>query len=374
MDDGAASPEGSPLPAVPARWRFALGGRWGMFVVMMCLLWLIPVRAAFADASTSVCDQPVDPYTLSDPQLQSCGFEKVPAVSHPLAGGGTVNTYTVGGHTFSLTAAPRSFDAATATPAQRAEYGIPAEPPVTSVSQLLSWQEMISNIHAIPPMPYLIIEPNLRMGESYGSSEGWSGYMDWNGNGGYTQATGYYWEPKTGTTHCSNSAVSMWAGIGGWYNSYLGQDGTAIEAPGLADNQAWIEVLPAGAAPIQLYATPGYAFEAQTSYTGGGQYSFYLYNFYTHAYARGSGTGGFDGNVAEFVTERPSDNNAPLNLLNFQSVTMQGFTNNNALTDYPYENLTMNEDYTPNNDDNELAYAGGMYNAYQFDDYHSNCG
>ncbi len=198
---------------------------------------------------------------------------------------------------------------------------------------------------------------------STGSSSNWSGYFNWNGHGGYTNATGYFVEPSNHGS-CSNASAYTWAGIGGWYNQNLGQDGTAQQVPGLGNNQAWTEVLPALPIATSLYSTPGSWFLASTEYTGSGHYSFYMYNYANGKATHATATGGFDGNVAEYVVERPGS----YNLFNFNSVAFQGYTNGKAFQLDPAERINMY------NETGELnASPSGISNHDAFNDNYSHC-
>ncbi len=201
-----------------------------------------------------------------------------------------------------------------------------------------------------------------------GTTYNWSGYMDWNGKGSFTHSTGYYMEPSDHGS-CSDSSAYTWAGIGGWGGETLplGQDGTAQHEEGLGEDQSWTEILPAQKHPIatELYATPGHWFIADTQYTGGEHYSFYMYNYATGEAVHVSGKGPVDASVNDFIVERPGTGN----LLNFSSVAFQGFTNGSSFAKHKTERINME------NEKGELNASPGNIstNKYAFTDYYHHC-
>jgi alpha-tubulin suppressor-like RCC1 family protein len=355
--------------------------------VVVCVLVLLAAVCGGAPTpaqAEAACPVSSDPYTAPSAVLHACGTHILPQQSRTsMPYGGTRYTYQEpSGDTISLTAPPASFDAGTASPSELATFGIPPEPPAGS-PEYADWKAMISKgIHFVAPPAALsavpprhasqaaigtaasdAIEPVSSFGAT-GNSSIWSGYFNWNGKGGYTHATAYFVEPSDHGS-CSNASSGIWAGIGGWYNKNLGQDGTSQQTPGLGNHQAWIEVLPeaARAAMPELYASPGHWFLADTQYNGGGEYSFYLYNYANGKAAHGTATGGFDGNVADFIVERSNSN-----LFNFGSVALQGYTNGKAFGQYPTERVNM-----WNNKGELNAGPSGIANKYAFNDKYYHC-
>lgn len=343
--------------------------------------------APSAAPAAETCPANSDPYHASKQVLEACGVRLLPRSSTtPLPGGGIEANYVQSdGSTISFTQPPSSFDAATASASELALYGVPPKPPA-GTSEYSRWAEMVANgIHFVTPPAALAELPPKQGPDSPGATTrsasgqsvrstvapsattgrttNWSGYFNWNGKGSYTHATGYFVEPSDHGS-CSNASAYTWAGIGGWYNKNLGQDGTAQSVPGLGNHQSWTEILPALPVATNLYASPGHWFIADTEYTGGGNYSFYLYNYATKEAAHASGKGGVDANVAEYIVERPGS----YNLFNFGSVAFQGFTNGKAFGNYPVERINMV------NEKGELnAAPGGISSKYAFNDQYYHC-
>jgi hypothetical protein len=364
--------------------RTSRGRSWAgslvLFVLaVVCCPW--PVSALAIGHAT--CTVGSDPYHASPIALQACGIRFLPLrASRRLPDGGTQLDYVGANGTLSFTVPPSSFDAAKASLSERQIYGIPPEPPASS-PEYAQWKEMMQRgIHFVtPPAALAAVPPKHEvpsqsrvalsngattltpLSGATGSSNNWSGYFDWNGHGGYTHTAGYFVEPSDHGS-CNTSSAYTWAGIGGWYNPNLGQDGTAQQVPGLGNDQAWTEILPELPIATNLYATPGHWFLADTQYTGSGHYSFYMYNYANGQATHATGSGGFDGNVAEYIVERPGTQN----LLNFSRVSFQGFTNGQAFGRYPTERVNMW------NGTGELnAGPGAILSQYAFTDYYHHC-
>lgn len=351
------------------------------------------VGTAWQPASATAMPRPgcppgSDPYHSSPAVLKACGNRLLPRRSQQqLPDGGTQYNYeTAPGQLVSLTVPPSFFDSANASPAELARYGVPPEPPAVSPEYPL-WKAMIhKGIHFLPAPPELAEGPPKDEGHprmttfgspsplltepdpsATGSTFNWSGYIDWNGKGSFTHSTGYFIEPSDHGS-CATSSSYTWAGIGGWGgNPDLGQDGTAQHEGGLGEHQSWTEILPGQTHPIAttLYATPGHWFLADTQYTGGEHYSFYMYNYANGHAVHASGTGPADANVNDFIVERPGSNN----LLNFSSVAFQGFTNNSSFAKNKTERVNME------NESRELNASPGNIstNKYAFTDYYHHC-
>jgi len=331
-----------------------------------------------------------------------------------LTGGGKEYNYQqTNGESFSITVPPASFDSRTATAAELELYGIPTAPPLES-PEYPKWKAMIDNgIQSVTPPPFLAEDTAAKLNPSSapsasqkanvapfdaattgeaatdglsgswsagvapsetattGLSNNWSGYIDWNGQGKFTHATGYFVEPKT-TSACEKPKVSgrsaayIWAGIGGWGgNKDLGQDGTAMHENGLGEDEAWYEILPAEKEPIALgiKATPGKFFTDDTNYANG-EYKFYVYDFGSKKHMYGHGKGPIDANVNDFIVERAGKNN----LLDVGNVESQGFTNGAAFATNKTERVEMiNGEGTVN------AAPGGITNKYSYSDQYKNC-
>ncbi len=330
------------------------------FLAAVCFLFPTLARAT----ERSACPMNSDPYHASSTVLQACGTSALPEQSTTkLPYGGTQYNYEQpNGQIVSLTVPPSSFDAAKASPSELETFGIPAEPPASS-PEYPKWKAMISNgIHFATPPTVLYEVPeekeesaNPLLGgstalaspptaPSAGLSGNWSGYIDWNGKGTSNHATGYFVEPSEHTPTCEKQGSYTWAGIGGWANEHLGQDGTAQDVTGIGNHQAWWEVLPESPevgpkkfVMPEVFATPGHWFEADTEYKGKEEYSFFVDNFANGKASHATAHGSPDANVNEFIIERP----AGYSLFNFHSVAFQGYTNGKAFAQNKTEIVTL---------------------------------
>ena len=102
--------------------------------------------------------------------LRACGVVSYPIQSVVrLWDGGTRTTYTTPGGSTSVLVPPKGFDAATASAAELALYGIPPEPPSSSPAHAM-WLQMVNNMHWTPAPKYLQAIPGLTMGEGLNSA------------------------------------------------------------------------------------------------------------------------------------------------------------------------------------------------------------
>lgn len=126
-----------------------------------------------------VCPQGVNPYSASTATLNACGISSYARASVVrLPDGGTQVNYATRNVPMSELIPPPGFDAATASSAQLALYGIPPEPAVTSPTARALWLRMVSNVHWMPPPSVLHNIPGETMGQigtKYNNE--WSGYV-----------------------------------------------------------------------------------------------------------------------------------------------------------------------------------------------------
>jgi hypothetical protein len=109
---------------------------------------------------------------------------------------------------------------------------------------------------SLSPPPFLMVT---RDRSPSASSFNCSGYVITGPGGFVTSASALYTEPAFYSSACPVASESTWAGIGGYYGSPdpLGQDGTAYGLPGIADHQAWYEVVPLeDMVPLDLFGHP----------------------------------------------------------------------------------------------------------------------
>ena len=312
-------------------------------VVVALVMFVLVSGAAYADTSQVDCASPFNAYGVSDAQLAACGIAKYPLSSTAsLPGGGHLYTYDLAdGQTTSIPQTPPGFDAVTASASMDAAYGVPQAPSVLSPAYS-AWKKVAAdwNMGGTPPS-YVLVSPYKATDPS---GPYWAGYI--NTGSGFTSAASDYNEPTLGSTSCSGAAAVIWSGIGGYGNGDLGQDGTAEGVGGLPDHTAWYEVLPGGIIGITVHggpesgsnpyvtASPGQAVGAATYYTGSNNWEFVL-AIGNSVYTRYA-TGNYNGSSAESIVERPSNGSGNVPLLNFQTVTINGGPNGNAISSYPY--------------------------------------
>lgn len=141
-----------------------------------------------------------------------------------------------------------------------------------------------------PPPPFLA-ETHVRADTA--ANPYWAGCVVSNTNQGtFYHAEAWYYEATFYGSSCNTNYDVTWAGIGGWGTSYLGQDGTSHNLPGIKDHQAWWEVVPLNfVTPVSLYGHSGYLFDASTSYNSQhGWYAFYMQDYYSASSPESMGT------------------------------------------------------------------------------------
>jgi hypothetical protein len=173
----------------------------------------------------------------------------------------------------------------------------------------------------------------------------WGGYV--NNAGGWTRAEVEYAEPGIGATKCTGGDDAFWAGVGGLNDADLGQDGTYSNASG-PDHLAWFDVLPGGLIAFtsggsNVTAATGDAITAITQYQGSDTYAFTLFINGTPYYADESG--GYDSaaTTADEIVERPEIGSDFPPILNFGTVTMDGYNGKGVspISDDPFTEIQM---------------------------------
>ncbi len=239
---------------------------------------------------------------------------------------------------------PQGLDFSSASAAELAEYGIPPAP--SDPSALSDWQDMIAHLHLVTPPPSLAATSITNVTNP---SNVWSGYEAYSSSStAYNLVEGQYNEPQALSTPCAGNAATTWAGLGGDGSQDLAQDGTAINAPGLGQHQAWSEVLPDQPYSIAqpLSGHPGWRFYAEVNHISGG-FHMYLYDSES-----GDGTAftvhsnNYSGKTADFIVERPIVNHAPVPLTNYAYINyIQTYVNNisssSGVGAYPHSPITM---------------------------------
>ncbi len=296
----------------------------------------------------------------------------------------------------SLTVPSPSFNSATASPAELREAGVPPEPPRSS-PEYPKWEAMIKagiqfarpeatleqRVEQLPAPSAGSTDPagTPPLKQSAATTETWSGYFEWGGEGHFTKADLYYKDPANKHNSCETNGAetetSIWAGLGGNYEEApLAQTGTLMgnsTAKGLVNEQeAWFEV-PNGepARPerykMPLTVVPGHWVQADVQYDGHEEFSFFVEDLARHKATRTIGHGKVDANVADFIIERT----APKNLVNFGDVQMQGFTNNKPYAANPQK---IQRETLVNVNGETMAKPERVPNAYEFfDKYENRC-
>jgi alpha-tubulin suppressor-like RCC1 family protein len=300
------------------------------------------------------------------------------------------------GQIVSLTVPSPTFNSATASPAELREAGVPPEPPSSS-PEYPKWEAMIKagiqfarpeatleqRVEQLPAPSAGATDPagTPPLKQSAASTETWSGYFEWGGEGHFTKADLYYKDPANKHNSCETNGAetetSIWAGLGGNYEEApLAQTGTlmgnSIGKGPIKEQEAWFEVPngePARPEPYKMPLTvePGHWVQADVQYNGHEEFSFFVENLHRNLATHAIGHGKVDANVADFIIERT----APENLVNFGDVQMQGFTNNKP---YATSRPKIQRETLVNANGEAMAKPGQPLNNYEFfDKYENRC-
>lgn len=183
----------------------------------------------------------VDPYSLTDTQLEQCGYKTYPLVSvTPMPYGGSKYVYDLPVGTVAFKVPPPSFDGATATQ-QELNTFFPPAPPETSANYA-RWQRIIAAAHPKAPPAELLVSP----ADANYESENWSGYIAYAGeaeNHTFFKAEGEWVEPYEHGTECQPNEELTWVGISGEETERIAQIGPKI---GSAEDEGeeWFEFYP----------------------------------------------------------------------------------------------------------------------------------
>lgn len=265
------------------------------------------------------CQRERNPYSESIAVLRACGDIIMPLQRvTPLPGGGKAYHYA----SLVQDVPPEGFDVLRATDRQLREYGLPTRRQLGA-----RWYQVVRHMRSpVTPRPYLVQVPELAtLGSGCPSGScNWSGYAV-TGHA-YNQVSAQWFEPHFGSDNCSATYPTEWAqwvGIGGFNSGppNLGQDGTVFNVNGLAPHQAVIETIDSlypksPPVPIDLQASPGQVFYAQTTWIAASQwYDYYMANdttdtsdpFYGKYWSGHSrSVASKDLSSAEVITEMPS--------------------------------------------------------------------
>lgn len=316
------------------------------------------------------CDSSFNPYDYSRSAVSACGYQTFPLVTvQALPGGGSSYNYLVHGLKVSFLMPPKGFSPSTATNAKLNEYGFPARP--NTVTAENKWDAQIRAWKGAATPPPFLAETHASADSVYASS--WSGYAVTGSPGTYTHAETWYIEPTYYSSVCSTNAEVTWAGLGGYSEDDLGQDGTGSGVPGMADHQAWWEIYPDyDIVPVDFFGHSGYLFDASTRWLGNA-YRFFLYDYEsgtTDAFDVSSST--YSGESAEAIAERPRINGSPSYLSNFGTLTFSAAQANNVGFDQYSPTGTRHGIHMIDANGNDMADPSGIgANGYFTDTQHS---
>jgi hypothetical protein len=222
------------------------------------------------------------------------------AVQSGLTAGAVDAHYQMGSMSVETVTPPASFDAATASAAQLAAYGIPSEPPASSPVHA-DWEQMIHNLHFAnvtglqtgPPASGSCPD------SLYFCNVYWSGNIANGAQNSINDVETYYYEPNIDTSECASNPDRgdyLWNGLGGQEtpanpNEVLAQNGSGTYVyDGTLDysHAAWFEIVAPGIPLYAMFLTPTFNFTVGgevliiTKYvgvvSGQNEWEFYWYN------------------------------------------------------------------------------------------------
>lgn len=293
---------------------------WVAFAVISGSIGLVfgvaPARAS--TGSLPSCHSSFDPYQEPASFDESCGDTIVfrTSISGRPDGGVNYNYSTRSrGGTVTVPIPPPGFDPVTASPAERAAYGVPPEP--TDISQQAAWANRAKRLHWSPPPPFFAMIPTQAPVAVTHNFYNWAGYAAFNGN--FTEAGAGYVEPAIGPS-CAGAEEVTWSGIGGDEvdvptSTFVEQDGTGWGVPDLQAHQAWWEIYPTyNVTPMALITNAGDLVTATTSFDGNvPQTAWGLFTFTVTDQTTGTtetidatAQNGYSLATAEGVVERPT--------------------------------------------------------------------
>lgn len=365
-----------------------------------------PALAATPHRATVRCAD-VSAGAASQAQSQSPSL-----VDHHLAGGGSKYVYDIGSQQLSFPVLPAGFNARTASQAQLAQYGLPAEP--TNPTERTAWLDIVDAMHrqSAPDLQVghvptdtatsSALSPAATPGSAAGSASStggfggvsqastniWSGYVSYlpGQSTHYENAQGIWDQPSIGKTSCSGATHLTWVGLGGFNTSELLQTGTN------QNDQAWYEWLGPNGVPIQIFpqnltVRTGDSVEAWAIYlppasgNGSGIGWFELYDVTTNQVTvafLSNAQQDWNGSSAEFVDERTSFPSGPSPLANYGETkwTYAGAASATDTSDHALATLGGVDQLTMVNssDNHVLATAGNEGpSGYAFITHWNNC-
>jgi hypothetical protein len=144
--------------------RWILGSAGGLLLVALVVVAIYKIGVGTVVVCPESANPNWDPYDGTAAQATACGLTVYPLVSTTrLPDGGSRFTYQgPNGTTTDEDIPPAGFNALDASPAERALYGIPPEPPVGNAIAHAHWLTEVQGIKATsfePPTPFLYSVP-----------------------------------------------------------------------------------------------------------------------------------------------------------------------------------------------------------------------
>ena len=366
--------------------------------VVLGLLGALLVQADAAVANTPACPTTTSAAQKASPTLLAGCGERLAVQTSTIAlphGGREITYENPEGVTTSMAIPPSAFDAATATPAERKRYGIPSEPE-PGTPAYVKWHQVVNEpLHFVAAPPALVehTEPNRvfpkagsaaaanptseRTASAADEPANWSGYLNWEGEGNYSQATAYYKEPNAEVEsgdcgYAANSAT--WAGVDGWYDlaGWFEQAGTYQNGVDQIkkNHEGFYEVFRPGeresaSVGVENFIAPvGKWIESNVEYAGSEKWTIFLHVLGTTEATSFKIKGGLTGKTTEFVAERLVGQG----LLDFGNLQIQGFTNNKDLAQWKTQRLEAGREGGGFD-----ASPGGPIKGYEFIDRWEHC-
>jgi hypothetical protein len=274
-----------------------------------------------------------------------------------LPGGGFAVSYALGdGTTVSVPHPPSEFDPLTASQESLEEYGLPPRPSSPGAART-EWEEEMSTLgeqsdqlcvtstenlsepdSGSPLLPEAEEETSEEEGEK-GQAPAWSGFVSayFKNPEKFRAVEGTFVQPTTFSGNCSNAKVSSWVGIGG-YNGAKGlmQAGVTVEPDD--EIYPWYEWLhgddpknipPEPITQLKGVVEPHHVVHVRVSYNTTTHKAFFFENDLTAEkpgwmIVRPFNEKWYNGKTAEWVNERGSVNNHPIDLKRFSPVAWSG--------------------------------------------------
>jgi hypothetical protein len=178
---------------------------------------------------------------------------------------------------------------------------------------------------------------------------------------------------------CSGHTEATWIGLGGVFTGKLGQIGSAYNVPGIANHQAWWEVVPDNyMTPLGLVSgQAGDTFSAALQYVSNSAYWFHISDLtkgYSDDFTYQTST--FDGSSADFIVERITLNGnlTPLSAWLNNIPMSQAYSSTNSTSKPVGGWPNISETMYNFSGHHSLAHPGSLYNSgTSFNTYYDAC-